>query len=238
MFITVTLGGNRFNISDEGYKRLKFSVSKVSCSQPEYMRSAVEEDVENRLAKYFMSRLSTSGVITGADVDSALADLGLGGPESDEQASENTKADEERASETGTEHNHDEPGVEDVAGGKSKESGRLSLNRDDVLIAGVCGGIARKAGCDAIWIRLLFVCVTLFLWQPWVPVVYLILWFVLPSDDGKSGDDDIRLDTSEGGSRSGGCLRIGLIVLLCLVAVIAVLLGLLTVPFFMMRLVF
>src|SRR5690606_4257284 len=52
------------------------------------------------------------------------------------------------------------------------------LNKDDALIAGVCGGIARALDVDSFWIRVLFV-ILLFATSGFMVVVYIILSFIM-----------------------------------------------------------
>lgn len=249
MITIVTLGSGRFNISDKGYERLKLHMRNLTGSLPEAMRGVVEEDAENRLCEYFSSKVSPANIISHLDVDAAFADLGLGSVSDDESSGQTaggdpphsstqeqgTKADGSTGATASGDSSSEAKANDDAAADEPKSHSGIpwSLNRNDVLIAGVCSGIARKAGCEAVWIRLAFVFVTLFLWQPWVPVAYLILWFVLPADDAKDGDPDIRF---ESGSRSGGCLRVFLIIVLCVLALVAVSLGLFIIPFFVLGL--
>lgn len=59
---------------------------------------------------------------------------------------------------------------------------RLSRPRDDRMIAGVCSGLARRFGWSVGLVRLLFV---LSVVLPGSQVlVYVILWALMPSDDG------------------------------------------------------
>lgn len=246
MITTVTLGSGRFNISDKGYQRLKLHMRNLTGSLPEAMRGVVEEDAENRLCEYFSSKVSPANIITHIDIYAAFADLGLGSVSDTDEDAHNADSEAARTSSqdqggksdgsagAATAGDSAKASDEAAADGRSPHNGaHWSLNRNDVLIAGVCSGIARKAGCEAVWIRLAFVFVTLFLWQPWVPVAYLILWFVLPADDANDNGPDIRF---ESGTHSGGCLRVFLIIVLCLLALVAVSLGLLTIPFFILGL--
>ena len=58
---------------------------------------------------------------------------------------------------------------------------RLHLSETDSWIGGVCGGLAEKFGIDSDILRIitviLFIC-------PYFPagLIYLILWFLMPSD--------------------------------------------------------
>ncbi|NPA42462.1 MAG: PspC domain-containing protein [Chlorobi bacterium] len=58
----------------------------------------------------------------------------------------------------------------------------LTRNTRDKWLAGVCGGLARYLGMDANLLRI--ICLILFLAAPALILVYLVLVFVLPADDG------------------------------------------------------
>jgi phage shock protein C len=58
----------------------------------------------------------------------------------------------------------------------------LRRSSDDRVIAGVCGGLARTVGIDAVIVRLLFVVFTLAGGSGLV--LYVLAWIVMPEDDG------------------------------------------------------
>lgn len=67
----------------------------------------------------------------------------------------------------------------------------LVRSRSDKVIAGVCGGLARKIGMDANLLRVLFVLGAIFLQFGWL--VYIALWLILPYEDGgPSGFDSLK----------------------------------------------
>lgn len=239
MHITVSLGNTQLNISENGYERLKTLRQKLLNSVPETMRKVVEDDADARLAEYFTTKVATGNVITDVDVEAAFAHLGLG-TSSRKQDAEASDADFESGPE-----NADAQGTADANSNTSQpDSGQqpdaaaqpngksepLSRDLSDVFISGVCSGIARKMDCDVVWIRLAFVCGTLFLAQVWVPVAYLILWAVLPTSRAAEADGpDIRFD-SDGGAQRNGCLRGCMIAAICIMAFIAIC-ALFVVPF-------
>jgi len=67
---------------------------------------------------------------------------------------------------------------------------RLSRSRYDRMIAGVCGGLGHYFGLDPVIVRLIFVvlAITTFL----TPILYPILWLVMPE-----GDSDAPLPTPD-----------------------------------------
>lgn len=62
-------------------------------------------------------------------------------------------------------------------------SKRLLRSSHDRMIAGVCGGLAHYIGIDATLVRVLFALGSFFLAIFGGVVVYIILAFVIPSDD-------------------------------------------------------
>lgn len=56
---------------------------------------------------------------------------------------------------------------------------QLMRSESDKMIGGVCAGLARYFGIDAALVRLVFVLAVL---SGVSPLVYLVLWIVMPSD--------------------------------------------------------
>ena len=58
---------------------------------------------------------------------------------------------------------------------------RLTRSREDVKIAGVCGGVARYLGADVTLIRILWV--LLAIWPPGIGLIaYIVCWIVMPKE--------------------------------------------------------
>lgn len=79
---------------------------------------------------------------------------------------------------------------------------RLRRSRDDKVIAGVCGGLGRYFGVEAIWFRLAFV--VLAIGGGSGILIYLISWLVVPPQ----GADEV-LTTREGGNGPDGAVIAG-----------------------------
>ena len=76
-------------------------------------------------------------------------------------------------------------------------SGRLTRSNTDRVIAGVCGGIANYLNVDPALVRLGFV---LLVWLGGLsPLVYLVLWAVLPTENmvGQAFTTQVRENLSE-----------------------------------------
>lgn len=61
---------------------------------------------------------------------------------------------------------------------------RLYRSRNQRILGGVCGGLAKLWGCNPMWTRLLFIVwfllATLGLWA------YIIMWIIVPLDSNES----------------------------------------------------
>ena len=56
----------------------------------------------------------------------------------------------------------------------------ITRDTSNQMIAGVCSGLARELKIDAAWIRLAFLFA--FIWAGAGPLLYLILWILMPAD--------------------------------------------------------
>ncbi|MCX6229792.1 MAG: PspC domain-containing protein [Bacteroidia bacterium] len=59
---------------------------------------------------------------------------------------------------------------------------RLTRTRDEKLLAGVCGGLAKYLEADPTIIRLLYVLATLFTAVFPGALIYLIMWIIVPKE--------------------------------------------------------
>jgi phage shock protein PspC (stress-responsive transcriptional regulator) len=56
-------------------------------------------------------------------------------------------------------------------------------SRDDKMIAGVCGGIAKALGWDSTLVRILYVIVSILSAAFPGTIAYLVLWAVMPKEE-------------------------------------------------------
>ncbi|MCD7854638.1 MAG: PspC domain-containing protein [Clostridiales bacterium] len=61
---------------------------------------------------------------------------------------------------------------------------RLKRSNENRLLAGVCGGIGEYFGIDPTIVRVLTVIAALFCFGTVIVLLYIILIFVIPPDDG------------------------------------------------------
>jgi phage shock protein C len=62
-------------------------------------------------------------------------------------------------------------------------SGELRRSKDDRMIAGVCGGLARWLGWDSTAVRILYVLISILSAAFPGTIVYIILALVMPADE-------------------------------------------------------
>ncbi len=80
---------------------------------------------------------------------------------------------------------------------------KLYRSRKDRMISGVCGGIGAFFGIDSVWVRILFVIITVFGHGGGV-LLYIILAVIVPSKERIGGplQDTIKEGAEELGSRA------------------------------------
>ncbi|MBK9159303.1 MAG: PspC domain-containing protein [Propionibacteriaceae bacterium] len=66
----------------------------------------------------------------------------------------------------------------------------LTRSTTNKQIAGVCGGIAKALDVDPNLVRVLTVILALFTQIGWI--AYLVMWAVVPDDQGRTGLDDLK----------------------------------------------
>jgi phage shock protein PspC (stress-responsive transcriptional regulator) len=64
---------------------------------------------------------------------------------------------------------------------------KLVRSRRDVIVGGVCGGLAESLGIDSTLVRIFFVLLSL--GNGIGVLLYLVLWFALPREDGAQTGD-------------------------------------------------
>lgn len=68
-----------------------------------------------------------------------------------------------------------------------KDTKRLYRSRDDKILGGVCGGIAKYFGVDPILIRLFFI--LMFFAEGAGLLAYIIAWIIIPKEPSFIGDE-------------------------------------------------
>lgn len=238
MNMTMTLDGTPFAMTERAGVALREGLDGVCAQQPASMREVVSADVEQRLAQHFRSTLSPGRVISERDMRAAFEAAGFGqaaGPGGDDEATDDDfeappgggaessgGTDSSAKAGTGT-HAQGSAGAGAAAQG-GPERGSLRRSPDEALLGGICAGLARWIGIDVVFVRLFFVVLFFLLGQLWILPTYVVMWIIVPMGAPSAGPSALAQAPDRGGS---GCLKVGLIALVCglfFLALIAVIL--------------
>jgi len=170
--VTVNISGIVFHIEVDAYENLKKYLNKIKG----YFKNAEESeeimtDIEARIAELFNEKISSDNqVINSKYVEEVITIMGKPEQYIDED---------------------EEPTVEKNYTSQRAYSSDKKLFRDpdDRMIGGVSAGIAAYFGVETLWVRLFFVLSTL-IWG-FGPLVYLILWVVMP--EAKTASDKLQM---------------------------------------------
>lgn len=153
--LTVNLAGLVFHIEDDAYEKLKHYLDSIKnhFSQLHEDSGEITQDIEARAAEHFGGKITPSKqVITLTDVNELIGIMGE---------------------------------VADIAGEETRKetpeptsSRKLFRNPDDMIIAGVCSGLAAFFDIEPLLIRLLFI-LSIFLGGTGI-IIYLVLWLLMP----------------------------------------------------------
>jgi phage shock protein PspC (stress-responsive transcriptional regulator) len=151
--ISINLGGSLFQIDEEAFRILRDYLQAIN-SRFGNIQGGHEtvEDIESRIAEIFQSQKGLAGVVTKENVESMISIIGK--PE-----------------------DFDTSGPEIEGPVYSTQKKRMYRNPDDMIIGGVCSGIAAYLDTDSVLIRILFV-FALFFGIGFL--AYLILWIAIP----------------------------------------------------------
>jgi len=172
--VTINISGIIFHIEEDAYEKLNnyLTTIKQYFDRTEDNGKEVFADIEARIAEILQEKVNGSKqVIVIDDIDEVVAIMGS---PKDFEAFYTQDEKAEPASQLGTEQ---------------KIKRRLFRNSDDIVIGGVCSGLAAYLDLDAIWVRLAMFLLVFFgglsLW------VYIILWIIIPQ--AKSTADKLAM---------------------------------------------
>jgi phage shock protein PspC (stress-responsive transcriptional regulator) len=168
--VTITLNGVIFHIEEDAYTKLNEYLNSIkehySSSDD---TSEMMSDIECSIADKFQTKISNKKkVITERDVNNVIKVMG--------------RVEEIDGEISGAEAGKieiNEPKISGESKNDEKKIKKLYRNPDDVIIAGVCSGIAEYFGVDSVFIRLGFVAL---MFAGGVSIwIYLVLWLVMPT---------------------------------------------------------
>lgn len=164
--VNINLAGTFFHIDEDAFGKLNryLSAIKRSFSDPQG-REEIIKDIEARIAELFSEKIDNhKQVVTIKELDEVIAIMGQ--PE-DYALDEEIFTDEDAHA--------DDPKKEDT----KKTNKKLFRDTDNKYIGGVSSGLGHYIDLDAIWIRLIWILLTIFSSGTFI-IIYIIFWILVP----------------------------------------------------------
>ena len=182
--ISINISGIIFHIEEDGYDRFKKYLDSINKYFASYEDSEeIIADIESRIAEIFLEKLDESKqVISNEDVDVLMGTMGQisdfeameeeadfvkEAPKAEKKEKKKTEQKTESKRSSSEQNRHNEPR-------------RLHRDTKNQVLGGVAAGLAHYFKTDPIWIRGLFIFLTL---TGLSPLVYIIMWIALPAHD-------------------------------------------------------
>ncbi len=165
---TINLNHLVYHIDEDAYEALKQYLIEVEEQLFEDEKKEVMADIETRISELFEEKLQPSKqVINIKDVEEIINILGKPNQYNDQPEAEfDSDSDSAKASQ---------------AKSSSKRPVRkFYRDKDNRLLGGVLAGAAVYFGWDTVWVRLVFLLLTLFVWGSLIPI-YFLLWLIIPA---------------------------------------------------------
>jgi len=161
--VNINLANTLFHIDEQAYNKMRRYLESIKRSFANTPGSdEILADIEARIAELFYEKLENERqVITEKEVDEVITIMGQ--PE-DYMVDEDIFDDEPRSSR---------------ASGQSPKSKKLYRDTESKYVAGVSSGLGHYFGIDPIWVRLLWIFLTLGSGGGFI-LIYGLLWILIP----------------------------------------------------------
>jgi len=184
--LTVNLSGVVFNIDEDAYDMLSDYLGKLERHFTKTDEKEVFQDIEGRIAELFGEMMPAGqNVVSIGMVEKVISVMGKPEEMDDTEDSSRTSGNQFVDDMTETMKNA-------ASEAQKKLQKKLYRRTDQVVVAGVCSGLATWAGVDVIVVRIAALVLTLLLGQVWVPVVYIILWALVP--EAKTASQKLEME--------------------------------------------
>ncbi len=163
--VNINLAGTFFHIDEDAFGKLSRYLDAIKKSLTDPNGSdEIMRDIEARIAELFSEKIETKAqVISLKELDEVIAVMGQ---------PEDYQVDEEMF--------EDVPPSQKTSRRRKSTRQQLFRDIDNKFISGVSSGLGHYLGIDAIWIRLLWIILTI-LSQGVFIVVYIIFWILVPA---------------------------------------------------------
>jgi phage shock protein PspC (stress-responsive transcriptional regulator) len=161
--VNINLAGTFFHIDEDAYLKLQRYLESIKRSFTDSQgRSEIIADIEARIAELFTERVKHDKQVIGVkEVDEVITIMGQ--PE-DYLVDDDIFEDEPQA----------------TSYKKSSTIKKLFRDTDNSYISGVSSGLGHYLGVDAIWMRLLWIILTMASGGTFV-VIYILFWILVPA---------------------------------------------------------
>ena len=156
--ININLAGVFFHIDEDAYARLQHYLEAIKRSLTNTNgQEEIIHDIEARIAELFSEKIKSERQVIGMrEVDEVIAVMGQ--PE---------------------DYVLDEEIFEDEPVYTKRRGKKLFRDTENSYIGGVSSGLAHYTGIDAIWVRLLWILLTIFSTGAFI-LIYIALWIFVP----------------------------------------------------------
>ncbi|WP_273567411.1 PspC domain-containing protein [Maribacter halichondriae] len=161
--VNINLANRLFHIDEQAYNKMRRYLESIKRSFANTPGSdEIMADIEARIAELFYEKLENERqVITEKEVDEVITIMGQ--PE-DYMVDEDIFEDEPQSSRSSS---------------AAKRSKKLYRDTDEKYVAGVSSGLGHYFGIDALWVRLLWIFLTIFSGGGFI-LIYGLLWILIP----------------------------------------------------------
>ncbi|MDO6602396.1 PspC domain-containing protein [Arenibacter palladensis] len=158
--ININLANLFFHIDEQAYNKLQRYLEAIKRSFANTNGSEeIIADIEARIAELFHEKMENERqVITEKEVDEVI---GIMGQPEDYMVDEDIFEDQPQSTK------------------KSTRVRKLYRDIDNKYIGGVSAGLGHYFGIDALWVRLIWILLTIFSWGGFV-FIYILLWILIP----------------------------------------------------------
>jgi len=179
----INLGGYPFTIDEDAYNHLRSYLEAIH----NHFRNTegyeeITHDIEARLAELFMEELGNRPIVTYQNVEGAIAIMGRPEEFGADPMGEASDYEADSSTTSGSTKQKKEF--------KIKTGKRLYRDTDEEVVGGVAAGLTAYFGiADPIWIRLVFVLMTI---SGGIGIpLYLVLWALMP--EAKTASDRLAM---------------------------------------------
>jgi phage shock protein PspC (stress-responsive transcriptional regulator) len=165
--VNINLAGTFFHIDEDAFGKLSryLDAIKKSLSDPQG-KDEIIRDIEARISELFSEKIeSSSQVISTKELDEVIAVMGQ---------PEDYRVDEEMFEDSSTTYTSRR---DDRTNGSHKQ---LFRDVDNKFISGVSSGLSHYLKIDSIWVRLLWILLTILSSGTFI-IIYILFWILVPA---------------------------------------------------------